>query len=157
MAQPAAPSVEAVTEFEIALEQTQDFEFRVRFDQPQFDDLMLDEPPPLGRDSAPNAARILAAAVGNCLSASLLFCARKARVPLGAIHTTVKARIARNEKGRLRIAGIEVAIDPGLSAADRPRATRCLDMFEDYCVVTQSVRQGIDVKVRVAGADAPSS
>jgi hypothetical protein len=29
---------------------------------------------------------------------------------------------------------------------------RCLEMFEDFCIVGQSVRQGIDVGVEVAAA-----
>jgi hypothetical protein len=32
---------------------------------------------------------------------------------------------------------------------------RSLKLFEDYCVVTQSVRQGIDVKVEVQPPAAP--
>lgn len=142
---------EVVSEFSITVEQVEDFEFRVRFDKPQYAELTMDEPAPLGKDAAPNAARILAAAIGNCLSASLLFCARKSKVTLGPVHTRVKARIARTEKGRLRIAGVEVEIDPQIAEGEKAKAMRCLGLFEDYCVVTQSVRQGIPVDVSVKG------
>jgi uncharacterized OsmC-like protein len=146
-----AASPQLVSEFTISMEQTEDFEFRVRFDKPHHAELAMDEPAPLGKDSAPNAARILAAAIGNCLSASLLFCARKAKAPLGPIQTRVTTRIARNEKGRLRIAGVEVEIDPRVPSEEKEKALRCLSIFEDYCLVTQSVRQGIPVKVSVKG------
>lgn len=142
---------EVVSEFSITVEQVEDFEFRVRFDKPQYAELAMDEPEPLGKDAAPNAARILAAAIGNCLSASLLFCARKSKVTLGPVQTRVQARIARTEKGRLRIAGVEVEIDPQIADAEKEKAMRCLGLFEDYCVVTQSVRQGIPVDVKVKG------
>lgn len=145
---------EVVSEFSITVEQLEDFEFQVRFDKPQYAELAMDEPAPLGKDAAPNAARILAAAIGNCLSASLLFCARKSKVTLGPVQTRVKARIARTEKGRLRIAGVEVEIDPQIAESEKEKAQRCLGLFEDYCVVTQSVRQGIPVDVTVKGFSA---
>jgi len=139
----------SVTEFTLELEQIHDFEFRTRFDKPQYADLTLDEPAPLGADHAPNASRILAAAIANCLSASLLFCARKSRVGIGPIRTRVTAQIVRNERSRLRIGGVQVEIDPQFT--DPEKAARCLGMFEDFCVVTESVRQGIPVNVKVKG------
>ncbi len=150
----STPANESVHEFEISLEQTRDYEFTVRFDNPSFPELHLDEPPPLGGDSGPNAARILAAAIGNCLSASLLFCARKAKAQLGPVRTRVRARIVRNERGRLRIGSVDVIIDPAIPDAEKAKALRCLDLFEDYCLVTESVRHGIDVRVSVSGLDA---
>lgn len=36
-----------------------------------------------------------------------------------------------------------------LRAADAAALGNCLDVFEDFCVVTQSVREGIDVEVTV--------
>jgi uncharacterized OsmC-like protein len=135
--------------FSITLERVQDYEFRVKFDKAQFQELMLDEPPPLGRDTAPNASRILAAAVGNCLSASLAFCAHKSRVQLHALNTRVDVRIARNEKGRFRIGKIDVEIEPKFDQADLEKAKRCLGLFEDYCTVSQSVRAGIPISLSI--------
>ncbi len=54
-----------VSAFDIRVEQVDGFSFRTQFDKSQFADLAMDEPPPLGHDSAPNAARILAAAIGT--------------------------------------------------------------------------------------------
>lgn len=141
--------MEIVHEFAISMRQLDNFEFEVRFDKDRYAPLRMDEPEPLGRDSAPNASRILAAAIGNCLTASLLFCTRKARVELGPMETRVRVKLGRNERGRLRIAGVEVEIDPHFPPGEREKAARCLELFEDFCVVTQSVREGIPVEVRV--------
>ena len=140
-------------EFTVTVEQVRDYEFTVRFDKPEFDEYRLDEPTPIGHDRAPNAARVLSAAIGNCLSASLLFCARKAKIELGPIRTEVRTQVVRNERGRLRIGKVQVRIDPRIPETEKRKALRCLDLFEDYCVVTQSVRQGIDVQVAVEGME----
>ena len=142
---------EPASEFTISMDQVRDYEFRVRFDKEGLPDLIMDEPPPLGHDAGPNPSRILAAAIANCLSASLLFCARRARVELGPIHTEVKMEIVRDQNKRLRVGKVEVVIDPHLPDAEKEKAARCLEIFEDFCVVTQSVRQGFDIAVSVKG------
>lgn len=134
--------------FSLHVEQVDGFEFRVKFDKEQFAPLLLDEPPPLGHDTAPNAARILAAAIGNCLSASLVFCLQKAKVPAPSVGAVVNVEIVRNEARRLRIGKVNVTLHTNLPPDD-PALAGCLSTFEDFCVVTQSVRQGIDVAVRV--------
>ncbi len=144
---------EVVKEFAISIERVHDYEFRVRFDKEQIPELATDEPAPFGGDAGPNPERLLAAAVGNCLSSSLLFCLRKARIDVAGVHTTVKVTIVRNEHKRLRVGGVEVTIDPELAEADRQRAGHCLSIFEDFCTVTESVRAGIGVKVNVKGMD----
>ena len=42
-------------------------------------------------------------------------------------------------------------LDPAIAVADREKAQRCLSLFEDYCTVTQSVREGFPINVTVAG------
>jgi uncharacterized OsmC-like protein len=137
-----------VGKFDIHVEQTDGYEFRVRFDKEQFSPLDLDEPPPLGHDRAPNAARILAAAVGNCLSASLVFCLKKAGVTLAGLSSDVHVELVRNDAKRLRIGRVDVHLHPKLPP-DHPALGDCLKTFEDFCVVTQSVRAGLDVRVAV--------
>jgi uncharacterized OsmC-like protein len=144
---------ETVNEFAISIDQIHDYEFRVRFDKEHMAELVGDEPSPLGRDAGPSPSRLLAAAIGNCLSSSLLFCARKARAEISGIHTDVKVKIVRNENKRLRVGEVEVTIEPRLADADKEKAMRCLNLFEDFCTVTQSIRAGIDVKVHVKGLD----
>ena len=63
--------------FTIELEQEQDYEFRVKFDRESVPSLLVDELEPVGHDRGPNPDRLLAVAVANCLTASLLFCMRK--------------------------------------------------------------------------------
>jgi uncharacterized OsmC-like protein len=128
------------------------YRFLVDFQQEGIPNLLLDEPEPLGEGRGPNAARLLAAAVGNCLSASALFCLRKARVDVRGMRTTVRASLVRTERGRLRVGAIQVEIHPEVAAADLDRIDRCLALFEDYCVVTQSVRDGLEVAVEVKPA-----
>lgn len=129
---------------------TEGFRFDVEFDAaPGAPHLVMDEPAPLGGSAGPNAADLVSAAVANCLAASLLMCLQKSRVAIAGLSATATARIERNEKGRLRIAGIDVHIDPGTVPEDAAKLERCLGLYEDFCIVTASLRQGIPVEVHV--------
>ena len=136
-------------QFTLSIDCVQDYEFRVKFAEEPYGDLLIDEPPPLGHNKGPNPSRLLATAVGGCLSASLLFSARKLRLDVRGLRAEVKVSHTRNEKGRLRIGKIEVEIAPAIQNPDEHKMQRCLELFEDFCVVTQSVRNGIDVSVKV--------
>ncbi|HXG44214.1 MAG TPA: OsmC family protein [Gemmatimonadales bacterium] len=149
------------TGFEVILTRERGMQFGVEFAGLGLPPLTVDESPPVGGGAGPNPARLLAAAVGHCLSASLLFCLAKARIPVVAFRTAVKGTLARNERGRWRITALSVRVEPTVAELDRERAARCLELFEDFCVVTESVRRGIEVAVAVAprtsGTTAPEA
>ena len=134
---------------EISMDLRKGYKFLVDFNEKGVEPLLVDEPPPLGEGHGPGASKLLAAAVGNCLSASALFCLEKAHIPVHGMHTTVRTTKSRNEANRLRIGRIEVKIVPEVAEEDIPRMKRCLELFEDYCTVTASVRGGMDVSVEV--------
>jgi organic hydroperoxide reductase OsmC/OhrA len=139
--------------FTITLQQEEGFDFRVKFDWPDNPELLLDEPEPLGHRHGPNAARLVAAAVGNCLCASLVFCLRtKFKQNAGPLRASVTGQLARNERGRLRIGGLSVRIQLAEEAGALQHLERCMEQFEDFCVVTQSIRHGIPVGVEVVDA-----
>ena len=129
--------------FSVELEQIGNYRFRADFGNSE---LFVDEPPPLGEGSGPNASRVLATAVANCLSASLIFCLEKFRNEVEGLKTRATGTLVRNEKGRLRIGRMDVEIRLD---GDYDHVDRCLAQFEDFCVVTASVRQGIPVGVKV--------
>ena len=141
------------TAFTITLQQEEGFDFRVKFDWPDNPDLLLDEPEPLGTRHGPNAARLVAAAVGNCLAASLVFCLKtKFKQNPGPVRARVTGQLARNERGRIRIGGLSVRIELAEDASALQHLERCMGQFEDFCVVTESIRNGIPVSVEVVDA-----
>jgi organic hydroperoxide reductase OsmC/OhrA len=119
--------------------------------------LGVDEPPPLGKGRGPNPALLLGTAVGSCLASSFLFCLSRARIQLQELRTTVRGTVARNSEGRLRIGSINVTLSPSVADEDRARVERCRAIFEDFCIVTQSVRAGIDITVGVDEEWQPSA
>lgn len=135
----------------VSLEWVKSFEFTATYDGlPERPMLLVDEAPPLGGGKGPNPAALLATAVGACLASSLVFCLRRSRVDPTDLRIRVNAHIERNEAGRFRISGIDVEIAPGVSEADANRLLRCEDLYEDFCIVTESVRHGIPVNVKIA-------
>ena len=119
--------------------------------------ILLDEPQPLGDNRAPNAAALLGAAIGDCLAASLTLCLRKSRATVDGMVALVTTHVARNDAGRFRISGIDVELAPKLGLESGDLLRRCSTLFEDFCIVTESVRQGIDVRVSVKGLSQEAS
>ena len=98
----------------------------------------------------PNPSRMLGLAIMGCLSASFIFCLKKRNFSVEDLKTEAEVVIRRNEKGFWRVKKIDVKIKPIIDNPDtRKRANQCLKMFEQYCTVTQAVREGINVEVNV--------
>jgi uncharacterized OsmC-like protein len=131
------------------LKRVEGYKFKAEFDAEGIPDLVVDELKPIGESSAPNPTRLLSVAVGHCLSSSLLYCLAKARIPVVNLETTIKTTLGKNEQGYLRIKNLDAQMHLTVDEKDKPRVSRCLDIFENYCTVTQSVRNGIAVTVNI--------
>lgn len=136
----------------VTLEQEDDYAFRIRFDDTGLEPLLGDETSPLGQDRGPNPARLLLASVANCLVASLLFALRKQHNQPGKLHAQITASLMRNAEGRWRIPQAFVELQLPEGNEQYRHLDRVLEQFEQFCIVTQSVRQGIDVQVTVKDA-----
>lgn len=131
----------------LQLTQVQDYRFDIDFGAGP--PLRADEPPPLGQGEGPDPLMLLGAAVGNCLSASLLFALRKFKQSPEPLRTEVSVSTGRNAENRLRVQGISVRLQLGVPAAHLQQLDRVLNSFEAYCTVTQSVATAIPVAVEV--------
>jgi uncharacterized OsmC-like protein len=136
----------------VELTQQQDYRFAVSFGG-AVPELLADEPPPLGAGVGPSPVQLLAAAVGSCLSDSLLFALRKFKQKPEPISCSVAAEVGRNPQGRLRVLAVKAMLTLGVAGSSLEHLDRVLDQFEAFCTVTQSVGQGIAVTVEVRDAN----
>jgi uncharacterized OsmC-like protein len=137
----------------VELERIQDYSFKVDFGHEGIEALITDEGEPLGKGEGPSPSMLLAATMGNCLSSSLLFCLQKARAQVKGMKTRVNTKTTRNEKGRLRISEVAVELDVDVDKECVNQMQRCLALFEDFCIVSKSVEQGIPLRVKVNWAN----
>jgi uncharacterized OsmC-like protein len=135
----------------VTLKQKQDYRFDIRFDD-ALPVLTSDEPAPLGTGLGPSPSQLLAAAVGNCLSDSLLFALRKFKQSPEPLSCDVHAEIGRNTQGRVRVLRMKAVLTLGVPAASLAQLERVLSTFETYCTITQSVGQGIPISLEVFDA-----
>jgi uncharacterized OsmC-like protein len=110
--------------------------------------VITDEPDPVGSNAGPSTPSMLAMAVGHCLSASLVETLRHAGIHVTSLTTEAIAVVAPNEDGLPRIRRIDVTIRPLVDKASG-NIQRCIDVFERYCTVCQSIRPAIPVQVEV--------
>ncbi len=132
----------------IQLKQRKDYQFDIAFggDVPS---IMGDEPAPLGSGQGPSPVQFLAAAVGNCLSDSLLFALRKFKQAPEPITCDVTAEVGRSPEGRVRVLTMRAVLTLGVPGASLEHLDRVLSQFEAFCTVTQSVGQGIPITIEV--------
>ena len=110
--------------------------------------VISDEPDPVGSNAGPSTPSMLAIAVGHCLSASLVETLRHAGIHVKTLSTEAVAVVVPNDDGNPRIQRIDVSIRPVLDK-DSGNIRRCIDVFENYCTVCQSIRPAIPVHVEV--------
>lgn len=136
----------------VSVTRLQRYQFRVEFG-PDHVPVIADEPPPVGDDAGPSPQQFLAAAVANCLSASLVFACQKYKEDPGPLTAIVTCFTGRNEQNRLRVLNIDVKLMLGVAPESLPHMARILATFEDFCTVTRSIEHGIPVAMSIAAPD----
>lgn len=125
--------------------------FKCDLGQIKMQNLYIDEKNSKEADKiGPNPSRLLALAVLGCLAASFTFCMQKKNFTLNDLEGKAEVIIKRNQKGFWRVKKINITINPKIEDPKmRKRADQCRKMFEQYCIVTQAVREGIEVNVNL--------
>ena len=140
---------DAHREFTVRMRRTEGFKFEVSYPDAAKSTFQMDEPAPLGEGDGPSAGMVLASAVTNCLAASLCFCLGKRGAEVNGLEAEATATIDRNDQGRLRIQKVRVTLRPDVAEGGAEALEKCKRVFEEFCIVTQSVKDGIPVETVV--------
>lgn len=110
-----------------------------------------------GEKIGPDAATLLGLGVVSCLSASFIFCLNKRKLTLDDLEAKAEISFKENEKKVMRIEKIKVNLMPKTGDPSvLKRVKQCMKelksghrLFEESCIITASVREGIDVDVSI--------
>ena len=105
----------------------------------------------------PDAASLLGMAIISCLSASFIFCMEKRNLTLDNLEAKADISFKELKQGYKRIDSIDVKIIPKTDDADvLKRIKQCIKelksgqmFFEESCIITPSIREGINIQVKV--------
>ncbi len=146
------PEAGNIFKTKVTVEWLEDLTFKLNFGNPVLPELKIDETHDVESPEAvgPDPSKLLVSAVMGCLNASFAFCLKKARIPLKGMKAVGELTSERNEEGFWRVKKIDVELVPEI-AIDKgiPRMERCMEIFHNYCTITESVRQGIPVDVTI--------
>ena len=112
-------------------------------------ELLVDEPPPHGAGGGPTPGRLLLAGMANCLVFSLLTALAKYNQQPKGLSATATLHTERNAEGRIRITEVTVTLRLGQAGGEVQQLDEILRNFETFSTVSQSVQQGIALKVCV--------
>ncbi len=135
-----------------------DMIFKVNLAYDKLKEIFIDES--MGEKSqmwGPNAAQLLAMALLGCLNASFLFCLHKRNLTIDDLEAHAEVSFKKIEKGYIRVKKIDVKIVPKTNdPATIKRINQYIKkmkndkmFFEETCIITASVREGIDVDVNI--------
>ncbi|MEJ2248516.1 MAG: OsmC family protein [Candidatus Lokiarchaeota archaeon] len=110
-----------------------------------------------GKLDGPDAASLLGLAIISCLSASFIFCLNKRNLSIDDLTTSAEITFKKLDKGYTRVDKISVNLTPKSDDPDVLKRIKLCSrelndgdlLFEKSCIITPSIREGIDVSVKV--------
>jgi uncharacterized OsmC-like protein len=137
-----------------------DMIFKSVFDFKKTSSIIVDESveeKPQSEKLGPDAATLLGMGIVSCLSASFLFCLKKRDLSLDDLEAHVDISFHKIDKGYTRIKKVKVKLIPKTQdEAVRRRIKTCMReikrghmFFEETCIITSSVKEGLDIDVKV--------
>lgn len=135
----------------VSLKQEEEMIYKCNLGEIKMDTLYIDEKHDKNSERiGPSPVKLLALSVLGCLAASFSFCLNKKEFSLSDLLGHAEVTIARNDKHLWRVKKIDVRISPKIDTPElRKRADQCAKFFEQYCIISESLRNGIEVNLEL--------
>ena len=119
-----------------------------------FTDIHTDEPESFhGTNKGPSPVEYFLIGIGGCIGSTFVFCCKKNNIEIEDISVTIDGIITHKEEREnlLQFDRIEGKIDfiPKNVSKDEIAIKSCIKDFQKYCVVSNSIQQGIPMNVQV--------
>ena len=132
----------------VLLDYTKDLHFKASVRK--FKDFDIDEPASFhGTDLGPSAVEYLLIGIGGCLGTTFIYCLQKNNIELETFEVVVDGKVSHTgPKMRLRLENVDVDLKftPKEASSD-VEINRCMEEFTKYCIVTNSIANGLPIKV----------
>jgi len=132
----------------VVLDYTKDLHFKAS--ARNFKDFNIDEPASFhGTDLGPSAVEYLLIGIGGCLGTTFIYCLQKNNIELETFEVVVEGELSRTgPKMLLRLVNVDVDMKftPKEASSD-VEINRCMKEFTEYCIVTNSIAEGVNVNV----------
>jgi uncharacterized OsmC-like protein len=132
----------------VFLDYTKDLHFKAS--ARNFKDFEVDEPVSFhGTDLGPSAVEYLLIGIGGCLGTTFIYCLQKKSIELETFEVVVDGKVSHTgPKKRLRLENVDVDLKftPKEASSDL-EINRCMKEFTKYCVVTNSITNGLPINV----------
>lgn len=135
----------------VGLTQEEEMLFKCELGSLKMENLYIDEKSEKNSEKlGPSPVKLLGLSVLGCLAASFSFCLQKNNFSLTDLTGNAEVTIARNNKGFWRVNKIDIEIFPQIDSPKmRKRADQCSKFFEQYCIISESLRTGFEVNVKL--------
>jgi uncharacterized OsmC-like protein len=132
---------------EVGLKLEEEMIFKCDLGQINMDDLYIDEQHKKSQEKiGPNPSKLLALSILGCMSASFAFCLQKKNFSLSDFNGKAFIISKRNHRGFWRIKEIKLELHPKIDTPEmRERANKCQKFFEQFCIISESIKEGIKI------------
>ena len=118
-----------------------------------FNDIQVDEPESFhGTDKGPSPVEFFLIGIGGCLGSTFTYCLQKQNVEIDTLEVVVDGQLKHaGPKMLLRLVNIEAELL--ITARDNDSSEKieqCIKTFREYCIVTNSITQGVPLDVKVS-------
>ena len=132
----------------VFLDYTKDLHFKAS--ARDFKDFNVDEPVSFhGTDLGPSAVEYLLIGIGGCLGTTFIYCLQKKNIELEVFEVVVDGTLSHTgPKMLLRLVNVDVDLKFTPKEANSDvEINRCMKEFTEYCIVTNSIANGLPINV----------
>ena len=118
-----------------------------------FDDIHIDEPESFhGTDKGPSPVEFFLIGIGGCLGSTFAYCLQRHNVEIDALEVVVDGQL-KHAGPIMSLRLVDIAVELLVTARDNESSEKieqCIKSFQEYCIVTNSITQGIPLDVKVS-------